>query len=230
MEINQQTEHLTWQEKLEFVAGNFDGITFSSSFSIEDQVISDFIAAKNLPIEIFTLDTGRLPQETYDVWQNTLNKYELKITAYYPDEKEISDFVNREGINAFYASKELRLKCCEIRKIRPLQRALKGKKIWISGLRKEHSHNRAGKDFFEKDEALGVIKFYPLLEVSETELWEKIHQNRIPFNRLYKAGYRSIGCAPCSRAIKEGEDLRAGRWWWEDDSKKECGLHNLNKS
>jgi phosphoadenosine phosphosulfate reductase len=225
MEINQQTKNLTWQEKLEFVAKNFDGVTFSSSFSIEDQVITDFIAEKNLPIEIFTLDTGRLPQETYDVWQRTLEKYSLKISVFYPDADEISSFVNREGINAFYQSKELRLNCCEIRKIKPLQRALQGKNLWISGLRKEHSNARATKDFFEKDGALNLIKFYPLLEISEEELWQKIQQKNIPFNRLYKSGYRSIGCAPCTRAISAGEEIRAGRWWWEDDSKKECGLH-----
>ena len=225
MEINERTKNLTWQEKLEFVAKNFDGVTFSSSFSIEDQVITDFIAEKNLPIEIFTLDTGRLPQETYYVWQRTLEKYSLKISVFYPDADEISNFVNREGINAFYQSKELRLTCCEIRKIKPLQRALKGKNLWISGLRKEHSNTRATKDFFEKDEALNLIKFYPLLEVSEEELWQKIQQKNIPFNQLYKSGYRSIGCAPCTRATSAGEDIRAGRWWWEDDEKKECGLH-----
>jgi phosphoadenosine phosphosulfate reductase len=225
MEINERTKNLTWQEKLEFVAKNFDGATFSSSFGIEDQVITDFIAEKNLPIEIFTLDTGRLPQETYDVWQRTLEKYSLKISVFYPDADEISNFVNREGINAFYQSKELRLTCCEIRKIKPLQRALKGKNLWISGLRKEHSNTRATKDFFEKDEALNLIKFYPLLEVSEEELWQKIQQKNIPFNQLYKSGYRSIGCAPCTRATSAGEDIRAGRWWWEDDEKKECGLH-----
>lgn len=225
MEINQQTKNLTWQEKLEFVARNFDGVTFSSSFSIEDQVITNFIAEKNLPIEIFTLDTGRLPQETYDLWQRTLEKYSLKIAAFYPDADEISNFVNREGINAFYRSKELRLNCCEIRKIKPLRRALKGKKLWISGLRKEHSNTRATKDFFEKDEALNLIKFYPLLEISEEKLWQEIEQKNIPFNRLYKSGYRSIGCAPCTRAISTDEEIRAGRWWWEEDGKKECGLH-----
>ncbi len=228
MQINQllqATKNQTWQEKLEFISQNFLGATFSSSFSIEDQVITDFIASRNLPIEIFTIDTGRLPNETYNVWQSTLSKYGIKIGAYYPNAEEISQFVNQQGINAFYESKELRLNCCEIRKIKPLQQALQGKNLWISGLRKEQSAARSDKQFFEKDTELNLIKFYPLLEVSEDDLWHEIHQKSIPFNQLYKSGYRSIGCAPCTRAINPQDNIRAGRWWWEADGKKECGLH-----
>lgn len=228
MELNhilQETKGKTWQEKLKLAAEKFQNITFASSFSIEDQVITDFIATNNLPIEIFTIDTGRLPPETYNVWQSTLRKYNIKIAAYYPDAQEISEFVNDKGINPFYESKELRLNCCEIRKIKPLKKALKGKNLWISGLRKEHSAARFDKDFFETDNALNLIKFYPILDLSEDELWEIIHENSIPFNQLYRSGYRSIGCAPCTRAIGKEDEVRAGRWWWEEDQKKECGLH-----
>ena len=225
--ILQETAEKNWHDKLRFIARNFSDITFSSSFSIEDQVITNFIAQENLAIEIFTIDSGRLPQETHAVWQSTLEKYSLKISAFYPSKNVLSDFVNKEGINPFYKSKELRLKCCDIRKVEPLRRALKNKKIWISGVRKEHSATRSAKDFFEKDEALKLIKFYPLLETNEAELWQEIHQKNIPFNRLYKQGYSSIGCAPCTRAIVAGDDIRSGRWWWEEDQKKECGLHKI---
>ncbi len=228
MEISQllkQTKNLNWQERLKFVSSVFEDIVFSTSFSIEDQVIFDFIAQNKLPITVFTLDTGRLPKETYEVWQNSLDKYPLKITAYYPAEKELKEFISQEGINPFYKNLELRLKCCQIRKVEPLKRALKRKNLWISGVRKEHSSLRGQKDFFEKDEGFALIKFYPLLELSEKEVWEYIEKNRVPFNELYKKGYKSIGCEPCTRAVASDEDVRAGRWWWESDLKKECGLH-----
>ena len=224
-EILEQTSTYNWQEKLEFVSKNFSDITFSSSFSIEDQVITDFIAKNNLPIEIFAIDTARLPEETYATWQNTLEKYKIKILVYYPNQELLSEFITNNGINAFYQSVDLRKNCCAARKTEPLTRALKNKKLWISGVRKEHSLNRNNKEFFESDEALQLTKFYPLLETSEAELWKYIEENRVPFNRLYKQGYSSIGCAPCSRAVKTGEDIRAGRWWWESDNVKECGLH-----
>jgi phosphoadenosine phosphosulfate reductase len=224
-EILEKTKNLSWQENLKFVAENFSDVTFSSSFSIEDQVITDFIAQNNLAIEIFTLDTGRLPKETYAVWQSTLDKYKVKIAAFYPNQEKLEDFITEKGINPFYESLDLRKSCCGIRKVEPLHRALKGKKLWISGLRKEHSITRVNKDFFEKDDALNLIKFYPLLDLSEEEIWKYIEDNRVPFNRLYKQGYRSIGCDPCSRAIGQNDDIRAGRWWWENPESKECGLH-----
>jgi phosphoadenosine phosphosulfate reductase len=225
-----ETKNLSWQEKLIFVAKNFSEVVFSTSFSIEDQVILDFIAKNKLDIEVFTLDTGRLNEETYATWQNSLERYKIKISPFYPNAEKLQEFIFKKGINAFYESKELRLSCCEIRKVEPLSRALKGKKVWISGVRKEQSLARLDKEFFERDEKFDLVKFYPLLDLKESEIWQIIDEKKIPFNRLYKQGYSSIGCAPCSRAIKEGEDLRAGRWWWESDSKKECGLHlNLSK-
>lgn len=225
IQILKQTSKLNWQDKLLLAVESFNHPTFSTSFSLEDQIITDFIAQHQLPIAIFTIDTGRLPQETYNVWQATLDKYAMTIQGYSPKHDALEKFTHTHGINPFYESKDLRLNCCGIRKIEPLHRALKGKDLWISGLRKGHSSSRNEKAFFENDAALALTKFYPLLDFSEAALWNIIHQKAIPFNRLYKAGYRSIGCAPCSRAIKEEDDIRAGRWWWEDDSKKECGLH-----
>lgn len=224
-QILHETQNLNWQEKLKFVSEHFNNVTFSNSFSIEDQVILDFIVQHNLNIEVFTLDTGRLPKETYSVWQSSLDKYNITIKPYYPLGPSLEEFIADKGINPFYESVELRKKCCYLRKVEPLNRALKGKEVWISGLRKEHSDSRGNKDFFEKDDALNLIKFYPILDVSEDELWEYIKEHRVPFNRLYKQGYKSIGCDPCSRAINEGDDIRAGRWWWEN-SGKECGLHS----
>lgn len=219
-----------WRENLNLIATRHKAI-FSTSFSIEDQLITEFIVTNNLPIKIFTLDTGRLPNETYQVWQETLEKYreqKIQISAHYPDAEKIAEFVEKKGINSFYDSKENRLKCCEIRKVEPLKKALKGYEIWISGIRKEHSKDRNQKDFFERDENLNILKFYPLLETSEDEIWQETKQKAIPHNKLYDQGYRSIGCAPCSRAISSHEDIRAGRWWWEDESGKECGLHLVN--
>lgn len=224
-EILEKTKNYNWQEKLEFVTKNFSDIVFSTSFSLEDQVITDFIARNNLPIEIFTIDTARLPEETHATWQNTILKYKIKISVYYPNQNLLAEFVTNNGINAFYESVDKRKNCCAIRKIEPLTRALENKNLWISGVRKEHSLNRNNKEFFEIDEALKLTKFYPLLEMSESDLWKYIEENRVPFNRLYKKCYRSIGCSPCSRAVKEGDDIRAGRWWWENDDVKECGLH-----
>lgn len=224
-QILNQTKDLTWQEKLIFVSDNFSDIAFSTSFSIEDQVIMEFIISNKLKIEIFTLDTGRLPKATYDLWQSNLDRYGVKIKAYYPNQDDLEQFISNKGVNAFYESQELRKTCCNIRKTEPLSRALKNKKLWISGLRKEHSNLRAAKDYFEEDKSLNLIKFYPLLEVSEDQLWADINQKNIPFNRLYKEGYRSIGCDPCSRAIAANQDVRAGRWWWENSQTKECGLH-----
>jgi phosphoadenosine phosphosulfate reductase len=223
--IKEQTKNQSWQEKLQFVAKNFSGIVFSTSFSWEDQIITSFIVKNKLPIAIFTIDTGRLFEQTYKIWQKTLDIYGVKISAFYPSAQSISSFVGQNGIDAFYNSKELRLNCCHIRKVEPLKQALQGKELWISGLRKEHCESRIGKDFFEYDANLKINKFYPLLDMSEADGWNYIKENNVPYNQLYKQGFTSIGCAPCSRAIEDGQPSRAGRWWWENDEKKECGLH-----
>lgn len=225
-EILEKTQNQDWQEKLIFIAASYKKVIFSSSFSLEDQVITDFIARNNLPIKIFTLDTGRLPKQIYNVWQSTLDKYKIQIDAFYPQAEPLQNFIKENGINPFYESLEMRKSCCFFRKVEPLHRALKGQEIWISGVRKEHSADRGQKDFFEQDNDLQLIKFYPLLEVSEELLWKYIKENNVPYNKLYDLGYKSIGCDPCTRAIGPDEDVRAGRWWWERSGVKECGLHS----
>lgn len=213
-------------EQLRTLTDEYPGrVIFSTSFSLEDQVISHIIFSNNLNIEIFTLDTGRLFPETYTAWTRTLEKYNKRITAYYPNEKILQDFVAERGPNSFYESVDNRKQCCHIRKVEPLQRALQGNKIWITGIRAEQSSNRKDMAAVEWDEINNIIKFHPLLNWTSVAVKKFIEVNEVPFNPLHDKGFVSIGCAPCTRAIKPGEDFRAGRWWWEDSSKKECGLH-----
>jgi phosphoadenosine phosphosulfate reductase len=201
-------------------------VTFSTSFGMEDQVIADLILSAGLPISIFTLDTGRLFAETYSVWSATNDKYNSRIKAYYPDSAHLESFVDEKGPNAFYASVANRKACCQIRKVQPLKRALAGQSIWITGLRAEHSPERQDHAIIEWDENNKIIKYNPLLHWDTQTVRAYIDKNYVPYNPLHDRGFVSIGCAPCTRAIKPGEDFRAGRWWWEDDSKKECGLHS----
>ncbi len=200
-------------------------IVFSSSFSFEDQVITHLITDLHLPIQIFTLDTGRLFAETYSVWNSTLDRYKISIKAYYPNATILESFVEKKGPNAFYESVENRKGCCFIRKVEPLKRALSGNAIWITGLRAEHSADRGDLQSIEWDESNQIIKYHPLLHWTTNQVTDFITTNNIPYNPLHDKGFVSIGCAPCTRAIKAGEDFRAGRWWWEDANKKECGLH-----
>ncbi|XVJ64639.1 MAG: phosphoadenylyl-sulfate reductase [Lacibacter sp.] len=198
---------------------------FSTSFSEEDQVIAHLIFRGNLNIKVFTLDTGRLFPETYSVWSRTLEQYQKPIHTFYPDAVALQQFNTEKGPNSFYESVENRKSCCHIRKVEPLQRALLGNKIWITGIRSEHSPNRHDMHQLEWDETNQILKYHPLLHWSTEEVKEFIRTHQIPYNSLHDKGFVSIGCAPCTRAIKPGEDFRAGRWWWEDSSKKECGLH-----
>ncbi|MCX6206847.1 MAG: phosphoadenylyl-sulfate reductase [Bacteroidetes bacterium] len=200
-------------------------VVFSSSFSFEDQVITHMIASQKLPIQIFTLDTGRLFAETYSVWNSTIDRYQTPIKAYYPNPVFLEPFVHEKGPSAFYDSVENRKECCYIRKVEPLKRALAGNDIWVTGLRAEHSSARQDLQQIEWDESNQIIKYHPILNWSTEQVAAYIQENNIPYNPLHDKGFVSIGCAPCTRAIKEGEDFRAGRWWWEDANKKECGLH-----
>ncbi len=202
-------------------------IAFSTSFNIEDQVITHFIVMEHYPVGIFTLDTGRMFQETYNVWSETEKKYGINIISYFPDATEVEVMVRHQGINAFYESIENRRNCCYVRKVKPLMRALKNRKIWITGLRAEHSEHRKNMNLFEWDDKYQLIKFNPLIHWTKEEVIDCIRKNKIPYNTLFDKGYLSIGCAPCTRAVKEGEPYRSGRWWWEntDEGKKECGLH-----
>lgn len=221
----EKTRSLSVEETLAFLANEFkDKVVFSTSFGQEDQVITALIGQNDLPITIFTLDTGRLFQETYDVFHKTLKKYNKEIKVYFPEASEVENLLNQKGPNSFYESVENRKECCFIRKVVPLTKALKGNSIWITGLRAEQSENRNDLDLFEYDEKFDIIKFNPLLRWSLEEVQKYIDENNVPQNALHKKGFVSIGCAPCTRAISEGEDIRAGRWSWES-SHKECGLH-----
>jgi phosphoadenosine phosphosulfate reductase len=200
-------------------------VVFSTSFSWEDQLISHFIFSNNIPIDVFTLDTGRMFPETYSTWSSTLERYKKPITAYYPDALALQQFIVEKGPNGFYESVENRKQCCGIRKVEPLKRALAGRKIWVTGIRAEHSANRDHMPQVEWDEVNQVIKFHPLLHWTTEQVKDYIRKENIPYNPLHDKGFVSIGCAPCTRAVRPGEDFRAGRWWWEDSTKKECGLH-----
>lgn len=200
-------------------------VVFSTSFGIEDQIITEWIGKNNIDIEIFTLDTGRLFKETYSLWSRTLERYQLPIRTYTPDTALLEEFISRKGPNSFYELVENRKECCRIRKIEPLQRAIKGKKIWVTGIRAEQSANRHDMDFVEYDEINEIIKIHPLFDWTFEEVKQYCREQHIPYNVLHDKGFPSIGCQPCTRAVQEGEDFRAGRWWWEDQSKKECGLH-----
>lgn len=224
-ELEASIANRSLEEELQVIANHFKGkITFSTSLGQEDQVITHLIASLKLPVSIFSLDTGRLFPETLDLLARTQAKYALPIKVYYPETQQVEELVLQQGINGFYEGVEQRKRCCFVRKVVPLQRALVGNQIWITGLRAEQSPNRAGMKRLEWDEANQIIKYNPLLDWTYEQLLEYIHAYKIPYNPLHDQQFISIGCAPCTRAIQPGEDPRAGRWWWEE-SKKECGLH-----
>ncbi|MBA4319000.1 MAG: phosphoadenylyl-sulfate reductase [Flavobacterium sp.] len=223
--LSAKTADFSIEETLAFLANEYkDKVVFSTSFGQEDQVITALIAKNDLPITIFTLDTGRLFQETYDVFHKTLKKYKKEIKVYFPEAAAVEKLLEAKGPNSFYDSVENRKECCFIRKVAPLTKALKGNAIWITGLRAEQSENRNDLALFEYDEKFEIIKFNPLLKWTLKEVEDYLEKNNVPQNALHKQGFVSIGCAPCTRAITPGEDIRAGRWWWES-SHKECGLH-----
>jgi phosphoadenosine phosphosulfate reductase len=225
--LNQLSQIVNLEEGLRFLSENVeDKIVFSTSFGIEDQVISHAVFGQKLKnLEVFTLDTGRLFPETYAVWDKTLLQYNQPIRVYYPDTDELETYVNKNGINGFYNSVELRKECCHIRKVIPLQKALKGAKVWITGLRAQQSDNRNNLEVIQWDEQYQLYKYNPLLHWTTDEVVHYLKQKGVPYNTLHDQNFISIGCAPCTRAVRPGEDFRAGRWWWEDQSKKECGLH-----
>lgn len=221
----QEIEGSSLPEAMKLVAGLFPGETvFSSSLGQEDQVITDIIFRNNLPIKVFTLDTGRLFNEAYELLERTTARYKKSLEIYFPEAIDVEEFVASKGINGFYESVENRKSCCYIRKVKPLNRALKGARVWITGLRAQQSDNRKDMKMIEWDEDRQLYKFNPLINWSYDELMDYIRQYNVPYNPLHDKGFISIGCAPCTRAIEPGEDPRAGRWWWET-SHKECGLH-----
>jgi len=225
-EIVKNISSLTAEAAITYLASKFTGkVVFSTSFGIEDQVVTAMIAGEKAAVDIFTLDTGRMFPETYSTWSRTVENYAVKITAYYPEEKPLQDFITTHGPNSFYDSVALRKQCCFLRKVVPLKKALANYSIWITGIRAEQSNNRDHMPMVEWDEANRIIKFHPLLNWSFDAVKDYVKKFQVPYNPLHDKGFVSIGCAPCTRAIRAGEDFRAGRWWWEDNSKKECGLH-----
>lgn len=213
------------QAQLARIAQDFAPATFASSLGAEDMVLTDLILRAGLPIEIFSLDTGRLPSETYTLMQAVQDHYGVKLTLYYPQTEAIEHYTRSHGINAFYDSVDLRKQCCFIRKVEPLRRALAGKRAWITGLRAQQSATREGLPLQVFDAANQLEKFNPLTDWTEKEVWAYLRTHAVPYNALHDKFYPSIGCAPCTRAISPGEDIRAGRWWWENPESKECGLH-----
>lgn len=225
-ELNDQLAGKTIEEKLKIMASGFEGkIIFTTSFGIEDQVISQIIFTNNIDIKVVTLDTGRLFPETYEVFSQTTIKYNKKIHVYFPDYLAVEKLVTEKGPFSFYDSKENRVECCKIRKVIPLNRALAGMECWISGIRASQSDNRSGMSDLEWDEDKKLFKFHPLFIWTQEDVENYIKENNIPYNSLHDKGYPSIGCEPCTRAVIKGQDFRSGRWWWENDGPKECGCH-----
>lgn len=228
-QINDAISELSLINAFQYIIKEAEGaLVFSTSFGQEDQVITDLIFSNDLNIDVFTLDTGRLFPETYEVFHKTINKYQKPIKTYAPDTVQLEQLITEKGPNSFYNSLEERKECCHIRKIEPLKRALRGKRMWVTGLRAGQSENRSATPLLEWDANFEILKFNPLINWSLEAVQTYLEEHSVPQNSLHKKGFISIGCQPCTRAIEPGEDLRAGRWWWES-SKKECGLHSTNK-
>ncbi|MCX6255360.1 MAG: phosphoadenylyl-sulfate reductase [Bacteroidia bacterium] len=225
-ELKNQLTGISIEDQLKkFISLFPDKIIFTTSFGIEDQVITHKIFNNNLTIKVITLDTGRLFPETYDVFSHTIIKYNKKIHVYFPEYEAIEKMVTEKGPFSFYESRENRMECCRLRKVVPLSRALAGMECWISGIRASQSDDRSQMDWLEYDEDKKLIKFYPLFNWSFEEVKNFIKDNNVPFNNLHDKGYVSIGCEPCTRAVKQDENFRSGRWWWENDGPRECGCH-----
>ncbi len=225
-ELRDQLTGKTTVDQMNVLVRLFPGkILFTTSFGIEDQVISDMIFKEEIPVEVATLDTARLFPETYKVFSETIKKYKKPISVYFPDHEAVENMVTGKGPFSFYYSQENRLECCRIRKLVPLNRALAGKECWISGIRASQSDNRRQMNWLELDEDRHLFRFYPLFDWSLEEVEKYIRANDIPYNVLHDRGYVSIGCEPCTRAVEKGADFRSGRWWWEQGTLKECGLH-----
>ena len=224
--LNNDLNGKTTQEIVEFFLTNYkDRVALSSSLAAEDQALTDIMLKQDKEAKIFTLDTGRLHPETYDVMDATNLKYGVKLNVFFPINKDVEKLYETQGINGHFESIENRKNCCGIRKMEPLKRALEPLKVWFTGLRAAQSVTRTDMPIVEYDENFNVIKVNALINWSEDDVWNYIKSNNVPYNKLHDQGFPSIGCAPCTRAVKEGEDIRAGRWWWENPEHKECGLH-----
>jgi len=226
-QISDQLEGNTPQEVVAWAIDHFHpDIALACSFGAEDVALIDIVSRLTPPIRVFTLDTGRLPEETYDVMERIRNRYSIAIETYFPDREAVERLEQEHGYYSFRQSVEARRYCCGIRKVEPLGRALAGMRAWVTGLRREQAVTRGDTRAVEWDEANGLVKVNPLVEWSEQQVWDYVRANDVPYNILHDKGYPSIGCAPCTRAIQPGEDIRAGRWWWENPEHKECGLHH----
>lgn len=224
--LKEQLDGKSIPSQIEELCRIFPGsVLFTTSFGIEDQVISHLIFSNNLPVRVATLDTGRLFPETYKVFNETIRKYQKPIQTYFPDYHDVEKMVEAKGPLSFYLSKENRLECCRIRKVVPLNRALQGVSIWISGIRASQSEGRKKMDWLEYDEDRKIYKYYPIFDWQYDDLTRFVRDNQVPYNVLHDKGFVSIGCQPCTRAVEPGQDFRAGRWWWENGGEKECGVH-----
>ena len=225
-ELNERVSGFSAQEVLRFFIHEYEGkLALGSSLGAEDQVLTDMIAKIDPTTKIFTLDTGRVFPETYQTLHDTNNKYGINVEVYFPNSEKVERMVNEKGINLFYESVENRKTCCHIRKIEPLKRAMMDVDVWVTGIRREQSITRILTEVVELDPINNRIKINPLLDWTEDDLWDYIREHDVPYNKLHDKGFPSIGCEPCTRAIQQGEDVRAGRWWWEAPEQKECGLH-----
>ncbi|RYY61048.1 MAG: phosphoadenylyl-sulfate reductase [Chitinophagaceae bacterium] len=225
-ELIQEIGEASLPEAIRIVSGLFpDSTVFSSSLGQEDQVLTDVIFRNDMPVRVFTLDTGRLFGEAYELYDRIVARYKKPVQVFFPDAADVEQFVTEKGMNSFYESVENRKGCCYIRKVKPLNRALEGAKVWITGLRADQSANRENMPLIEWSEEKQLYKFNPLINWSLDDVLDYLKEFNVPYNPLHDKGFISIGCAPCTRAIEPGEDARAGRWWWES-SQKECGLHS----
>lgn len=224
--LNSKLEGKTAQEIISFFIDKMDDkITFGSSMGAEDQVITQMLSQNGKPFNIFTLDTARLFPEIYELIDLTNKRYSIQIKPFFPDFREVEEMVSEHGVNLFFDSIDNRHLCCQIRKLNPLKRALVGREAWFTGLRRAQSVTRVDMQIVEWDDNSGMLKINPLIEWTEEDVWDYIEAHKIPYNPLHKKGYPSIGCQPCTREIMDGEDVRAGRWWWENPDTRECGLH-----
>jgi phosphoadenosine phosphosulfate reductase len=228
--ILQEIEEKSLEDSFKAIYKHFgEKIIFTTSFGVEDQVITDMIFKYQIPIRLSTIDTGRMFEETYKVFNRTRSRYNCEVEVFFPDKIAVEQMMSTKGPLSFYESVENRKECCNIRKVEPLKRALAGNECWVTGIRRDQNEHRTDMKILEWDEGYGIYKFNPLIDWSLDEVANYIKTNNIPYNHLFDKGFVSIGCEPCTRAIEKGEDFRAGRWWWENNSGKECGLHTHGK-
>lgn len=229
-ELKSKIDKLELVDKLKTIAEAFPKkMVFTTSFGVEDQVITDLIFANNIDIKVVSLDTGRLFEETYKVFNATREKYKKEIEVFFPNTAAVQNLLSEKGPLSFYESIENRKECCNIRKVEPLRRALAGHECWVTGIRADQSSGRTDMEMLEEDKGYNLIKMNPIFDWTIDDVVNYLDKNNVPYNSLHHKGFISIGCAPCTRAIKLGDDFRAGRWWWEDNSGKECGLHTHGK-